>query len=463
MMRKAYLILACLLLACATVDARSGRRAGANGTTVKIDAGQISGLTVGANNDMRVYKGVPFAAPPVGGLRWKAPQPVKPWAGVRACTEFSASCPQPNLLERTYGTKLGPTSEDCLYLNVWTAAKKATDKLPVMVWIHGGGYTMGSGSTLAYDGEALARQGVVLVTINYRLGPFGWFAHPQLSKESPHNSSGNYGLLDQIAALEWVKRNIAAFGGDAGRVTIFGESAGAGSVCYLMASPLARGLFHRAIAESGSAFGANRHRRETWYGQESAEKMGERVAREMAGEQAADPIAALRARSAEEILNRSNVAATSFFAGDANRFAPIVDGWVIPDDPGAIFEAGRQANVPLIVGTNADEGSIFVLTAPVNTVEAYRMTVRRLYGAHADEVQTLYPVNDAADGRRALSHIITDAFFIAGARYFAETESKVNNKTFVYHFSHITGDPRRRMLGAFHASEIPYVFMTQDV
>ncbi|HJQ23949.1 MAG TPA: carboxylesterase/lipase family protein [Blastocatellia bacterium] len=463
MMRKAYLILACLLLACVTADAKSHRATGPNGTTVKIDAGQISGLTVGAAGDVRVYKGIPFAAPPTGALRWKAPQPVKPWSGVRACTEFGASCPQPNLLERTYGTKLGPTSEDCLYLNVWTAAKKPTDKLPVMVWIHGGGYTMGSGSTLAYDGAAFARQGVVLVTINYRLGPFGWFAHPQLSKESGHDSSGNYGLLDQIAALEWVKRNIAAFGGDANRVTIFGESAGAGSVCYLMASPLARGLFHRAIAESGSAFGANRHLREAWYGQEPAEKLGERVARDLAGEQAADPIAALRAMSADDLLNRSNVAATSFFAGDANRFAPIVDGWVIPDDPGAIFEAGRQANVPLIVGTNADEGSIFVLTAPVNTVPAYRVAVSRLYGAHADEVQALYPANEASEVRRALSHIITDAFFITGARYFAETASKVNNKTFVYHFTHVTNDPRRRMLGAFHASEIPYVFMTQDV
>jgi para-nitrobenzyl esterase len=463
MMRRACLILACLLLAGATVYAGSHRAAHANGTTVKIDSGMITGLTVGANNDVRAYKGIPFAAPPVGPLRWRAPQPVKAWAGERACTEFGASCPQPNLLERIYGQKLGPTSEDCLYLNVWTAAKKPTDKLPVMVWIHGGGYTMGSGATLAYDGAAFARQGVVLVTINYRLGPFGWLAHPQLSKESPRNSSGNYGLLDQIAALEWVKRNIAAFGGDAGRVTIFGESAGAGSVCYLMASPLARGLFHRVIAESGSAFGANRHLREAWYGQESAEKLGERVAREMGGDPAADPIAALRAKSAEEILNGSNVATSSFFGSDGNRFAPIVDGWVIPDDPGAIFATGKQANVPLMVGTNADEGSIFVLALPLTSVEAYRALARRVYGAHTDEVLALYPAADAGEIRSALSRNITDSFFVAGARYFAETVSKVNNQTFVYHFTHVSSDPRRRMLGAFHASEIPYVFMTQDI
>jgi para-nitrobenzyl esterase len=462
MMRRACLILACLLLVGVAVYAKSSRANSANGTTVKIDSGAISGLTVGASNDVRVYKGIPFAAPPISSLRWKAPQPVKSWTGVRACTEFGASCPQPNLLERIYGQKLGPTSEDCLYLNVWTAAAKPTDKLPVMVWIHGGGYTMGSGATPAYDGAALARQGVVLVTINYRLGPFGWLAHPQLSKESPHNSSGNYGLLDQIAALEWVRRNIAAFGGDAGRVTIFGESAGAGSVCYLMASPLARGLFHRAIAESGSAFGANRHLRESWYGQESAEKLGERVVNAMVGNQAGNPITVMRAKSAEDILNGSNVAASSFFSGDGNRFAPIVDGWVIADDPGAVFEAGKQANVPLIVGTNADEGSIFVLSLPLNSVEAYHALASRVYGAHADEVLAMYPANDVGEIRSALSRNITDSFFVAGARYFAETESKVNNQTFVYHFTHVSADPRRRMLGAFHASEIPYVFLTQD-
>lgn len=461
-MRRACLIFACLLLVGATVYAKSARATSANGTTVKIDSGVITGLTVGANNDVRAYKGIPFAAPPIGALRWKAPQPVKAWTTVRACTEYGASCPQPNLLERIYGQKLGPTSEDCLYLNVWTGTKKPTDRLPVMVWIHGGSYTMGSGATPAYEGTAFAQQGVVLVTINYRLGPFGWFAHPQLSKESLHHSSGNYGLLDQIAALEWVKRNIAAFGGDAGRVTIFGESAGAGSVCYLMASPMARGLFARAIAESGSAFGPNRHLREAWYGQEAAEKLGERVAREMAGGQMDDPVGALRAKSAEEILNSSKVATSSAFSDDGNRFAPIVDGWVIPDDPGAIFEAGKQANVPLMVGSNADEGSIFVLGLPMNSLDAYQALARRIYGAHTDEVLALYPAKEASEIRSALSRNITDSFFVAGARYFAETTSRVNNKTFVYHFTHVSADPRRRMLGAFHASEIPYVFMTQD-
>ena len=462
MIRKGCAILASLLLAAAIVLAKSTRSGGANGTTIKIDSGEISGITVGTNNDVRAYKGIPFAAPPVGPLRWKAPQPVKAWSGVRACVEFGPSCPQPNLLERIYGQKLGPTSEDCLYLNIWSGAKQPSDKLPVMVWIHGGGYTMGSGSTPAYNGEALARQGVVLVTINYRLGPYGWFAHPTLSKESGHDASGNYGLLDQIAALEWVRRNIAAFGGDAGRVTILGESAGAGSVCFLMASPLARGLFHRAIAESGSGFGPIRHLRETWYGQTPAENYGERIAREMGCDKAADPIAALRGKTAEEILSGMNASGGGMLSSDGDRFAPIVDGWSVPDEPGAIFEAGKQANVPLIAGTNADEGSIFLLGLPINTVEAYRGLIQRAYGEHAEEVLTVYPANSPAEVRSALNRYITDSRFVAGARYFASTTSRINRNTFVYNFTRVAPDPRRQMLGAFHASEIPYVFLTLD-
>ncbi|MGH9825028.1 MAG: carboxylesterase family protein, partial [Blastocatellia bacterium] len=222
--RASLVVLTACLLVCvlpATVSkVQAGTRA-ADGV-IKIDSGMISGVLAGENKDVSVYKGIPYAAPPVGDLRWKAPQPVKVWAGVRECTEFGNAEPQPNTLEMVYGTKLSKTSEDCLYLNVYVPAKRTSGKLPVMVWIHGGGFTLGEGAT--YDGENLARLGAIVVTINYRLGVFGFFAHPALSKESGTGVSGNYGMLDQIAALKWVKRNIAAFGGDATRVTIFGES-----------------------------------------------------------------------------------------------------------------------------------------------------------------------------------------------------------------------------------------------
>src|ERR1700691_2054528 len=222
--------------------------------TVRVENGSLSGAA-GSNPDVKVYKGIPFAAPPVGDLRWKGPKPAAAWQGVRAATQFSAACYQaPYPKASIYYRDPEPMSEDCLYLNVWSAAKSNKEHRPVMVCIHGGGLTRGSGAVPFYDGEALAKKGVVLVTINYRLGIFGFFAHPELTKESDRNASGNYALLDQIAALEWVKKNIAAFGGDAKRVTIFGESAGSWSVNYLTASPLAHGLFQRAIGESGAEF-----------------------------------------------------------------------------------------------------------------------------------------------------------------------------------------------------------------
>src|SRR5689334_10613350 len=222
---------------------------------VRVEQGLLSG-TNGSSADIRVYRGVPFAAPPLGDLRWKAPQPAEKWQGVRQAAEFSNACwqtPYP-AAAAIYQANLPPLSEDCLYLNIWTTAKSAKDRLPVMVWIHGGGFTRGFAGTRAYDGEALARKGAVIVTINYRLGIFGFFAHPALSAESGHHASGNYALLDQIAALQWVQKNIAAFGGDPARVTIFGESAGSWAVNVLMASPLAKELFQRAIGESGGSF-----------------------------------------------------------------------------------------------------------------------------------------------------------------------------------------------------------------
>jgi para-nitrobenzyl esterase len=262
------LVCVCAVLSGAVALLLSGTTASAADDSLTIDSGKISGGTAGNDGKVRVFKGIPFAAPPVGKLRWQPPQAAATWQGVRECKEFGNTCPQqPYPAGSIYAQPPQPQSEDCLYLNVWTPAENATAKLPVMVWIHGGALTRGSGSTGIYDGEALARRGVVLVTINYRLGPFGYLAHPALSRESSHSSSGNYGVLDQIAALEWVSRNIAAFGGDPGRVTIFGESAGSWSVCALVASPLSKGLFHRAIGQSGGCFAPMQYLKEARNGQ----------------------------------------------------------------------------------------------------------------------------------------------------------------------------------------------------
>lgn len=462
MLRSVWLIM-CLFLIFPLGRAGHQKNAPADSLTdpIRLDSGLVSGQRVGSSSDVRVYKGIPYAAPPVGQNRWKPPQPVKPWEGVRAALEYGPSCPQHNVLERLYGGKLGPTSEDCLYLNVWTPAKRADERLPVMVWIHGGGYTAGSGSSQYYEGTNLARQGVVVVTFNYRLGIFGFFAHPLLSQESPQGVSGNYGLLDQIAALQWVKRNIAAFGGDPNRITIFGESAGAGSVCYLMVSPLAKGLFHRAIAQSGSAFGQNRHLKQSWYGQEPAERVGQRAAERLGCDKADDPLAALRAKSSDELLAITGAGLGTGGAGTFS-FGPIVDGWAVPDDPGAIFEAGRQHPVPLIVGSNADEGTIFLLTSPVGDADAFRGMIRSAFGDRSGEVLALYPITETTDVRALMNRFVTDSRFVAPARFFARMQSRVS-RAYLYHYTWVMPNPRGAQLGAFHASEIPLIFGNRDV
>lgn len=253
MRKKRFLSYACVLFLLAlmfTVAACGGEQAARTATMREplLDSGPINGVQEGG---VWVYKGIPYAAPPVGELRWKEPQPAEPWKEVRPCTEFGPACPQPSSDDQGGFMAVGETSEDCLYLNVWSPAETPGERLPVMVWIHGGAFRTGAGSQAVYDGVNLAEKDVVVVTINYRLGPLGFFAHPLLTEESPNGSSGNYGLLDQVAALEWVERNIASFGGDPDNVTVFGESAGAMSICDLMASPLAEGLFDRAIVQSG--------------------------------------------------------------------------------------------------------------------------------------------------------------------------------------------------------------------
>jgi para-nitrobenzyl esterase len=445
-------ILVALLLTGVTAIAQGN---GGLPETIAIEGGKISGLGLGENKDVMAFKGIPYAKPPVGPLRWKPPEPVEAWEGVLQATEYGPACLQPNLPGMTL--KHGKRSEDCLYLNVWTAAKSVDEKRPVMMWIHGGGDIIGDAHIAGFfenDGEALARQGIVVVSINYRLGPFGFFAHPLLSKESEHNVSGNYGLLDQIAALKWIQNNIKAFGGDPGNVTIFGESAGAINVGFLIATPLAKGLFHRAISESGNTFSSfvNRHLREGWYHMEPMEKQGERITKDLGCSEAEDPLAALRALSGEKLLEGSKPG----MMPPANTFYPVVDGWVLPDDVMTIFDQGKQNAVPLLAGTNADEGSLFN-PQPFPSVDAYRGFLKAVYGPFADAVFAMYPAKEPSETLKARRDIMADSAFIAPTRRLVQAMSKSGGNAYVYHFT-MTGVGPTAALGAFHSGEIVYAF-----
>jgi para-nitrobenzyl esterase len=446
------LTIAALLSVASALAATSGMEA-----VVKID----SGLVAGSGTAVRSFKGIPFAAPPVGDLRWKPPQPAKPWKGVRIAKGFPAMCPQFQFIP-------GPQSEDCLGLNVWTPARAASEKLPVMVWIHGGGFVIGASSQSAYDGEPLASQGVVVVSINYRLGIFGFLAHPALSQESPQGVSGNYGILDMVAALEWVKRNIGAFGGDPDNVTIFGESAGGTAVCLLMVVPQAQGLFHKVIAESAwGMYNPISHLKESWYGRISMEKFGEM--------QGAD-LAALRSKNTAEILKMVGM---PDMAGDkADRgeaFVPVVDGVVFPDDPARLFAAGKFAHVALIAGTNADEGTLLG-GPPVHNLAELRKFAQKTFGSQTDGLLAVYPASSDAEAFDAAAHAQGDYGFLQGTRSVLRAVSNANtktlltvgkvrvasrqNKVFQYQFTRVNGIGRRIKWGSFHASEVPYVFAT---
>jgi para-nitrobenzyl esterase len=385
---------------------------------VHVEQGQLTGIA-GADPTVRVFKGIPFAAPPVGDLRWKAPKAPAAWEGVKAAGQFSHVCVQ----------RQGDSSEDCLYLNVYTAAKTAKDHRPVMVWIHGGALVSGAGSL--YDGEALAKKGVVVVTINYRLGIMGFFAHPELTRESDRNSSGNYAFLDQIAALEWVKKNIAAFGGDPKRVTIFGESAGSWSVNYLMASPLAKGLFERAIGESGGEFAPARKLADM-------EQAGVKLA-------GGASVAELRAKSAQDLQKLGN------FQSAAN-----VDGWFLPQDVYTIFAQGKQSDVPLLIGSNNDEGTMF--TPPGTKAATFRATAEKRYGPQAAEFLKIHSFNNDDEAWAAAAEAMRDEIFGWEMRTWARMENKTGkSKVFLYYFSHVPPG-KNRVKGAFHGSEISYAF-----
>jgi para-nitrobenzyl esterase len=314
---------------------------------IKTDAGYVAGTMIGdIGSEVRIYRGIPYAAPPVGDLRWKPPQAVTPWKGIRECTKFSLYSPQAFPALPVYGgMKESDMGEDCLYLNVLTPAKKENERLPVMVWFHGGGLSRGGGNSSLYNLPYLSQHGVVLVSVTHRLGPFGYMAHPLLTAESPNNASGNYGQLDLIAALEWVKKNIAAFGGDPRCVTIFGESGGGAKVLWLMSSPLSKGLFHRAIVESGGAGGAAPLNQVEQYGVNLANKL---VVSDLAG---------LRAKTWQEIIT------AALTPGSGYADVQTVDGWSLLDTPLHIFQAGSQKDVPFMIGINEkDIPSVFTGT-----------------------------------------------------------------------------------------------------
>jgi para-nitrobenzyl esterase len=354
---------------------------------IKIDAGYISGEVLGEpGKEVTVYRGIPYAAPPVGDRRWKPPQPVPPWSGIRECSVFSESAPQPPGMDPT--TLRMPQSEDCLYLNVLTPATKPTDSLPVMVWMHGGGFTMGAGNDPLYNAPVLPGYGVVVVTVNMRLGALGLLAHPLLSQESPDGVSGNYLFLDMIAALQWVQRNIAAFGGDPKKVTIFGESGGGAKVANLMASPLARGLFHQAICESGAAT----QPLAPGLPLKDMEAIGEKLFDKLGVDEGKDPLAAARALSSEELIE-ADVALTKELGSELGPWDSAVDGWFMPDTPADIFQAGKQNVVPLIVGANLGElaspGAIvmpWIIPAYVNMLSSTSQANVKVYAYIFDQV-----------------------------------------------------------------------------
>lgn len=411
---------------------------------VRTDRGTVEG-TISADSKVAIYRGIPFAAPPVGNLRWKAPQPVAKWKGVREATEFGARCMQGHVFGDMVFRDNGP-SEDCLYLNVWTAAASPKAHLPVMVWIYGGGFVAGSASEPRQDGEKLAQKGVVVVSFNYRLGVFGFFTSAELAQESGHNSSGNYGLLDQVAALEWVHRNIAAFGGDPNQVTIFGESAGSFSVSALMASPLAQGLFQRAIGESGAFFGLTLHTRPLAESEAANAKFAESIG--------APTLAALRAMPADQLLAAASKGRNAF------RFGPNIDGHFLPEDVSSIYAAGKQAHVPLLAGWNRDEGGF-----PQTTADQFRERARKMYGDKADDFLKVFPTGTDEQARQSAHNLAADQFTVYSTWKWVQMQMAVA-PVYNYEFDDAPPQPAPATpsdkpappLAAYHSAEIEFVF-----
>jgi para-nitrobenzyl esterase len=430
---------------------------------VRIDSGLVAG-TASGQPTVRVFKGIPFAAPPVGENRWKAPQPVAKWDGVRKADAFGAPCAAGAGAGRGGGGGRGAAApgavapaapapaappreparaEDCLYLNVWTSANSPNDRRPVMVWIYGGGFTGGSGGLAWYDGENLAAKGPVIVTFNYRLGSLGFFSHPELAKESGHNASGNYGMMDALAALQWVKKNISAFGGDPNNVTIAGESAGAIMIGALVGSPQAKGLFHRAIAESGGWMGLT---------------MGRMTSAQTAQANGVKTMEALGVKTIAELRAKPMNELTGLSAGGL-----VIDGYLIPEDISLTFASGRQNAVDVLTGSNKDEANFGVCGGgrggnPPMTAETFKTNAQRRFGEAADEYVKLYGVTSDAEAQPA-AHIACADEISWNMRQWAVAQAKAGKKAYTYFFTRIptiNGGPSPN--GATHTAEISYAW-----
>jgi para-nitrobenzyl esterase len=446
-----------------------------SGPVAHLASGTVQGRSQG---DIAVFEGIPFAAPPVGPLRWREPQPVTNWSGIREATKPSHPCiqnvqglntflaPLATAYHAAYTPETVDPSEDCLYLNVWTPEKAV--HLPVMVWVHGGSNRVGSGTETGYDGAILASYGVIVVTVNYRLGVMGFFSHPELTAESPHNSSGNYGLLDQIAALKWVQQNIAQFGGDPGNVTLFGESAGSVDAMILMTSPLSKGLFRKVIAESGPGFGLGPVRSVS-----DMAALGDAVGK-TAGGPPGSQLQALRQIPAAQVAQiEDRLIATQFKGNNPN--APIVDGWVLPLSPAHAFASGAIQKVDLMAGFNAREWSAFRIGAEAATKSSgnappkpsvsdlFKQTADRtrpLYGNWTDLMIVTYMARMMVGGAAAVDQTTSDTMFACPIGAEAALTASAGQHAYVYRFDRSVPGPGESDLGAFHSLELPYVFGT---
>ena len=417
---------------------------------VKTDTGYVSGIH---QDNLRVYHGIPFAAPPTGDLRWRPPAPVQPWNGVKETSEYAAACPQP-----PSGSTPVPMSEDCLYLDVWTPAKSAEEKLPVMVFFFGGAFAqIAPADTMAtFNGTTLANKGVIVVTPDYRLGALGFLAHPGLSNESAHNASGNYGIMDQVAALKWVQTNIGAFGGDPSRVTIFGQSAGGESVLIHLVSPESKGLYQQALVESGP-FWAHGPTIDNVHSKADAEEFGVDYATSL-GYSGPDAITQLRKLSPQALINATPWPASSWERTHTLHFEPTIDGWILPDSVDTLFGLHRENPVPFVIGTNANDG--LTLSANANmTVPQYETFIRNYFGKDADAVLLKYPASSTAETQTRIAQIMTKYDFADSAKFAAGSMADLNASTYLYRYSYVI--PSLDM-GAFHGSETLLLFGLTD-